>query len=270
MCELLAMSCRHPARLSKSLTVLASHAQGSSRNRDGWGAAYFQGSEIALYQGASAADSSHEVRQLEKDGPLTNLCMAYIRHATQGPVGLQNTGPFVRELNNRKRVFIHNGNLNNLENSQLYTEGRFKPFGETDSEKAFLLLLEILRRIEDEYGVFPSLNARLDAVANIAATLRRFGPASFLYADGDALFAHADRRIQPLTGKVSAPALFSLECPVDEPTSFVRESKLPDANSAQQIVLIASVPLSNEAWKPIPEGAVIAIQNGRVVASQFI
>jgi glutamine amidotransferase len=201
---------------------------------------------------------------------MTTLSMAYIRHATQGLVGLTNTGPFVRELNGRKRVFVHNGNLKNLTQSPLYKIGTFQPVGETDSEQAFCMLLEGVRITESESPELPSLNLRLDAVAAFAEVLRPFGPASFLYADGDALFVHADRRLQPLTGQVTAPALFRLDCSTDQPASLLRDCHLPDDASKQHMVLIASVPLTNEPWKPMPEGTVIAVYRGEVVAHRKI
>lgn len=49
MCELLALSCRYPARLTKSLTGLAARAQEAvSRNRNGWRVALYQGADVAL------------------------------------------------------------------------------------------------------------------------------------------------------------------------------------------------------------------------------
>ncbi|MFN2411180.1 MAG: class II glutamine amidotransferase, partial [Halomonas sp.] len=114
MCELLAMSCRHPARLTSSLTTLASHAQGASRNRDGWGLVFYQDRDVALYRGAEAAETSKMVQWLEKYGPFTGMSLGYIRHATQGCIALANTGPFIRELNGRIHCFAHNGNLARL------------------------------------------------------------------------------------------------------------------------------------------------------------
>jgi glutamine amidotransferase len=57
MWELLAMSCRHPARLPSSLTVFASRAGGDSRNRDGWGLAFHQGHNVGLYRDTTLADA---------------------------------------------------------------------------------------------------------------------------------------------------------------------------------------------------------------------
>lgn len=135
------MSCRHPARLTSSLTALASHASGDNRNRDGWGLAFYQGSDVALYRDTTSADTCPLVPWLEANGPATTLSLGYIRQPTQGAIHLANTGPFSRELDGRMQVFAHNGNLKNLEQSPLVTKnGSFQPIGETDSELAFCLL----------------------------------------------------------------------------------------------------------------------------------
>ena len=51
MCELLAMSTRHAAQLTVSLEALTSHSGSASGTRDGWGAAYFQGRDVAHLPG---------------------------------------------------------------------------------------------------------------------------------------------------------------------------------------------------------------------------
>ncbi|MDZ7684801.1 MAG: class II glutamine amidotransferase [Gammaproteobacteria bacterium] len=267
MCELLAMSCRHPARLTSSLTALAAHAGGDSRNRDGWGLAFYQGHDVALYRDTTPADTCPLVPWLEANGPATTLSLGYIRHATQGTITLANTGPFARELNGRMQVFAHNGNLKNLVHSSPINSGCFQPVGETDSELAFCLLLDRIRQLPHARGQLPSLQARLDTVAEVALALRALGPASFLYADGDVLFAHADRRLQPLTRQVTAPALYRLECPAGDKAALVRDSESAEAVTAQRVILLASVPLTQEAWIPMREGEVLAVRQGEIIAS---
>ena len=105
-----------------------------------------------------------------------------------------------------------------------------------------------------------SRSGRLEAVAALALALRAFGPASFLYADGDAVFAHADRRLQPLTEQVTAPALYRLECPAGYKVALVGDCELPDAGTAQRVMLLASVPLIHKAWVAMPQGEVIAVR----------
>jgi glutamine amidotransferase len=101
-------------------------------------------------------------------------------------------------------------------------------------------------------------------VAEIARELREIGPANFLYADGETLFAHSDRRPQP-GGAIAPPGLHLLE------RACAREPSLGPGISLeageQQVVLLASVPLSAEAWTPLGRGALVAIEGGSVVAS---
>ncbi len=258
MCELLAMSCRHPARLTSSLTALASHAQGISRNRDGWGLAFYQDRDVALYRGMEAADTSSLVQWLEEYGPLTGLSLGYIRHATQGDIKLANTGPFIRELNGRIHCFAHNGNLTQLDDDSISAPRHFQPVGDSDSELAFCYLLARIEKLHEQHTGFPPFEARLKAVAEIAVMLRNFGPANFLYADGDTLFAHADRRMQPSTGKVTPPGLYLLQCPTFSTSKLLKPSQAPHLLKAQRAVLFASVPLTDENWVPLTQGAALS------------
>ncbi|WP_200159149.1 class II glutamine amidotransferase, partial [Allochromatium vinosum] len=83
--------------------------------------------------------------------------------------------------------------------------GSFQPIGETDSEHAFCALLGKLEALNISADM-PTLKQRLDLIASFAIELRKLGPANFMYADGDVLFAHADRRLQVDTGLVAPPA----------------------------------------------------------------
>lgn len=88
-------------------------------------------------------------------------------------------------------MFAHNGDLPGVQDAGLRT-GRFRPMGETDSELAFCGLLADLEELWLEGK--PSLDERLAVVTGFAQQLRGLGPANFLYADGQILFIHSDRR----------------------------------------------------------------------------
>jgi predicted glutamine amidotransferase len=77
------------------------------------------------------------------------------------------------------------------------------------------------------------------------------------------LVAHADRRAQD-DGRIASPGLWMLEreCPAgaDAATSGVTVEA-----PAQHVVLIASVPLSRKAWRPLSEGELLVLKDAEVV-----
>jgi hypothetical protein len=94
MCELLAMSSRRSTPLAFSSETLAAHGGRTARNRDGWGAAFYQDNDVALFREPTAAGDSPLVRVLETYGPSTTLAISHIRRATRGAVAFSNTQPF--------------------------------------------------------------------------------------------------------------------------------------------------------------------------------
>ena len=267
MCGLLGMSSRYPARLTSSLMSLAAHAGGSSRNSDGWGIALYDERDVAVFREAGRASESPLVQLLLAGGPCTTLALGHIRHATQGARTLANTAPFTRELAGRMHVFAHNGNLHGIDLS--LASGSFQPIGETDSEHAFCALLGKLEALNISADM-PTLKQRLDLIASFAIELRKLGPANFMYADGDVLFAHADRRLQVDTGLVAPPALYLWQTPAMSPAQQPTDIS-PDAGIAQQqVTLIASVPLACEGWQPMKEGEIIAVRSGEILETLFI
>lgn len=265
MCELLAMSSSQPERLNFSLHALAAHAGESGNMHDGWGVAFYQGNDVALFREPNAAENSPLVHFLETQGPITTLALSHIRHATRGALQLSNTQPFTRELGGRMHVFAHNGDLPGILSHTTLTPGAAKPVGQTDSEVAFCVLLARLAPLWMSDNP-PSIEARLALVAEFAAELRELGPANFLYADGDALFAHGHRRINHASGQIEPPGLWMLQrhCPHGE-VFPEGQSGLSIKPIEQTLLLIASVPLSSDNWIPLSEGDIIAVRDGEVL-----
>ena len=266
MCELLAMSSLRPARLMLSLETLAAHGAADGRNHDGWGAAFYQDRDVALFREPGAAGDSPLVRFLETHGPSTMLAISHIRRATRGPTTLANTQPFARELAGRMHVFAHNGDLPGIENSMSLVFDRYRPLGTTDSEHAYCALLERIHELWGSSDMAPSLDRRIAVVAQFAADLRRLGPANFLYADGDTLFAHGHRRIQA-SGQIVPPGLFLLTRQCAHADEAVHAHGVSVAPGFQQVVLIASVPLTDEKWRPLSEGELVVASAGRLLWS---
>jgi predicted glutamine amidotransferase len=162
-------------------------------------------------------------------------------------------------------VFTHNGDLPGIERSVNLAFDRYRPVGTTDSENAFCALLERIGELWNSSSLPPPVDKRLSVVSQFAADLRKLGPANFLYADGESLFAHGHRRVQPATGDVTPPGLFLLSrrcADADEPIHAGRVSVAP---GFQEVLLIASVALTDEKWRPFAEGELVAVSSGQLV-----
>ena len=266
MCELFAMSSRFPTSVGFSLETLARRGGDDGPHKDGWGVAYFEENDVFLLRESSPAAESGLVRFMEANGPPSNLVLSHIRLATQGETALRNTQPFQRELAGRAHVFAHNGNLENVQDVCRLDSDRFTPVGDTDSEYAFCGLMHRLAALwATAHGRMPSVELRLEVVADFAATLRPLGACNVGCADGDALCIHSHRRKHD-DGEEWSPGLYLLVRSPEQEAVDLSESGITVAPFAQQMALVASVPLTEEDWQPIPEGEVIALTNGLVRA----
>lgn len=268
MCELLAMSSRHPVHLTFSLEKLAAHGASTGGHRDGWGAAFYQDNDVALFREPAAAGDSPLVRFLQAQGPSTQLAISHIRRATRGAVALSNTQPFARELGGRVHVFVHNGDLPGIDRAGNFAFDRYRPVGTTDSEHAFCALLERIRDLWNS-PLPPPLDKRFSVISEFAADLRKLGPANFLYTDGETLFAHGHRRIQAATGEILPPGLFLLSCRCAYTDETVDARGVFIGPGFQEMQLIASVPLTDENWRPFAEGEIVAVSAGKLLASMM-
>lgn len=258
MCELLGLSALRETRLTFSLEVFARHGGLEDHHRDGWGVAFFDAPDVFLCREPRPAAHSPTVRFLERHGPASRTVISHIRRATRGDVRLANTHPFARELGGRIHVFAHNGAVPGVLERPL--SGRFRPVGDTDSEHAFCLLLDRLAPLWDAGA--PSEETRVAAVRAWCAEMARLGPFNMLYGDGELLFAHAHRRRQR-DGRVAPPGLWLLQRRCVEPSARTEAAGLGVHGASQELVLLASVPLSDEDWRPLSEGALVVCRDGR-------
>lgn len=261
MCELFALSGSLATTTTLSMERLARRGDRSGHLSDGWGIGFYDGPDVRLFREPEPAGDSVWVRFIAERQIRSHLVMSHLRHATQGEVSLRNTQPFARELGGRMHLFAHNGRLPGIEQRLEGAGQRHAAIGSTDSEIAFCALLDRLTPLW--VAGSPTLEARLAVVSGLAQELRQLGPANFLYADGELLFAHGHRRLQA-DGSTAAPGLHVLhrECAID-----------PDALAAagveighpQSVTLFASVPLTADDWRPFAEGEIVILQGGAVV-----
>jgi glutamine amidotransferase len=265
MCELFAFSGEQPASLRYSIHEFALHS-GGTRNAEGWGVAHYIDGDVRLVKEPGAARDSACLNFIEQHPIRSALVLSHLRHATQGVAAVRNCQPFVRELGGAMHVFAHNGNLDRAALLGLGSADGFRPVGETDSELAFCVLLERLRPLWRGAGGVPALEQRREVVAAFAQQIRALGPANFIYADGDALFAHGHRRIQD-DGEIRPPGLHVLcrSCKGDGPNFDAQGLRIGPAQHGGAQALVASVPLTADAaWRPLVAGELWVLRAGRL------
>lgn len=264
MCELFAMSASHPTTVSLSLEEFSRHGGLSGPHKDGWGIGWYEEGDFRLVKETDPAASSACVKFMRMNPFSSPLVLSHIRKATFGSVASRNCQPFMRELGAGWHSFAHNGDLIDITIDRRFRAETFRPIGETDSEQAFCALMDALRPLWSS-GQVPPVNDRVKVVARFAAMWRELGPANFLYCDGDALFAHADRRHQS-DGTIKPPGLWQLTRHCAAGGELVAEGlRLTSLDGEQEVVLIASVPLTDEEWEPIAQGEIIVVRKGRII-----
>lgn len=263
MCELFAMSTRYPSAVQLSLEEFSRHGGLSGPHKDGWGIAWYDERDLRIVKETFPAASSACVRFIQANPFATTFAVSHVRKATRGEVALRNCQPFMRELGGAWHSFAHNGDLPGIEGEARFRPDAFRPVGETDSEQAFCALLERMRPlwIADRP---PGLAARVQAIEAFATELRGLGPANFLYCDGDALFAHADRRRHD-DGTIRPPGLWRLTRRCAAGGELSTAGLRIEAHGAEQdVVLVASVPLTTEGWVPLARGEIVAARLGQI------
>ena len=262
MCELLGFSASAPTRVRLLLHEFAREGGETAPNRDGWGVALYQGRDAYIVREPKpAADSAH-MRFLREHELASLLGIAHVRHATQGADTLANTQPFNARLDGRLHVFAHNGVIR--DSASL---GPFPPpwklLGETDSECAFALLLQRLAQLSETRRA--DWRARFEVFSALCAELRPRGIVNLLFSDGEYLYAHAHKRHWHHGDQPTAPGLWLLTRNAHRSDSAALAGPQVHASSPVRIHFLASVPLSDEAWEPLPEGALHVFCNGELL-----
>ncbi len=266
MCELFALSSALPTKATFSLEQFASHGGLRGPHRDGWGLAFYDGAYAQIFREPEAASASEWMRFLQSNQQRSTCVISHIRLATQGEPALRNTQPFSRELGGRRHVFCHNGDLKDI--FQRMQTRHHQPIGETDSEYAFCCLMDRAEEIWSDGA--PTLERRIALLKPFFDELATMGQANFLYADGEYLYAYANKR-KNSDGVVKPPGLYYLcrrcEQDIETATIALQGMALETATggATQEVVLFASVPLSDENWRPFEENQMIVCRDGKII-----
>ncbi len=253
MCQLLGMNCNLPTDILFSFEGFRARGGATDEHTDGWGIGFFEGSGCRLFIDTKSSVNS-PVAELVQNYPIHSLnVIAHIRKATQGKIELQNTHPFLRELWGKYWLFAHNGDLRNIS----LDSGSYQPVGDTDSERAFCLILNALRSQFDHEPPLKVLNAALN---DISTSLGYNGTMNYLLSNGEFMFAYATDHLNYIVRRAPfTPAhLIDQDVTVD-----FRELTTP-----QDIVaVIATQPLTdNEEWTAVKPNELLLFQHGNVIS----
>ena len=86
-----------------------------------------------------------------------------------------------------------------------------------------------------------------------------------VYADGNYLFVQANQRYQE-DGSTRPPGLHILNRRCRAPQETVSGGGVSVTSDIQAVTLLASVPLTDEDWQPLPKNTILALSQGEVVA----
>ncbi|HLO86927.1 MAG TPA: class II glutamine amidotransferase [Nostocaceae cyanobacterium] len=251
MCQLLGMNCNVPTDICFSFEGFSARGGKTDHHSDGWGIAFFEGKGCRIFLDSKPSITS-PVADLVRRYPIRSThVIAHIRKATQGEVSLENCHPFRRELWGRYWVFAHNGNLPDFNPEN---RGFYQPVGETDSEKAFCLMLNILRERFPQGQ--PTLKEIYFTLSEITKTLATLGIFNYLLSDGELFFAHCSTKLSYVVRQAPFAAAHLID---QDMTVDFSELTTP----SDRVAVIATTPLTdNEVWTQIQPGELLAFQDG--------
>jgi len=254
MCQLLGMNCNVPTDICFSFEGFSARGGRTDEHQDGWGIAFFEGVGCRIFLDEKSSCTS-PVADLVRRYPIKSThAIAHIRKATFGSVALENCHPFQRELWGRYWIFAHNGDLPDFypENAGFYT-----PVGQTDSERAFCLILNTLRQTFPEGK--PTLEELYPVLQGVTQTIAEQGIFNYLLSDGKHFFAHCSTKLCYIIRQAPFAAAHLIDADL---TVDFQELTTP----GDRVALITTVPLTdNEVWTPIQPGELLVFQDGRPI-----
>lgn len=250
MCRLFGIAANRPVDLYFSFEYGAdtTFTELGFWNPHGWGlAGYDYRGERAAWvvkEPCPAPDSGRRAALTGK--AISPIYIGHVRYATHGGTSEENTHPFVHG----PWIFAHNGTIENpgALREELDEEHRTAIRGETDSEVAFLRLLQA---IDEERG---------NVAAAVAAVAARIPDDlfNFLLSDGCSLYAYRQG-----IGFHYVDRSPGNEMPRGQAEN-VRTLLKSKALLGQRAVLVCSEPLTSENWTELRDRHLLTVERGRI------
>ena len=217
MCELLGFSASQPTEINTLVSEFFSHGKD---NPHGWGMM----SSGGMCKRCERSDTSRELKKLVKKLPPQKCYLGHIRFATVGSIKNENCHPFcAKDITGRCWTLIHNGTI--------YSASKLIPFvhhqsGDTDSERLFLYLMQLLDKAQkenplDEYH-------RCELIDDFVRDLSPRNKLNLMIFDGELLYIHKNMKQTMKYRQHGAGVIFS--------TNALDDAEWKDVPTAQLLV----------------------------------
>lgn len=272
MCELLGISSN--TEINPGISIKSFRTRGET-NADGWGIAYYPDESVQIIKEAMESGRSRLSGMLaDYEAMKSKIFICHVRKASRNmEVCHKNTHPFHRGLFGKDYVFAHNGTIRNFQWPATYF---FKPVGKTDSEHFFCLLMEKIitgkmdplneNMFDDLWAFFYDINS-----CNPDSGSRPRTKLNGLFSDGEYLVCYHSR-FNDDRYHDHDKRLYWLE---RNPGYIADVRNLEDINYDinlriekdldQQVAIVATEKLTNEAWTPFRLGEMRIYREGRLI-----
>ena len=230
MCEIFGVSSLNDFTANDYLRTFYSH---SDFHPHGWGLACVSRNGALVEKESIKASCSNYLRERLSQPITAKILLAHIRYATIGNVEYKNCHPFTgKDSTGRRWTLIHNGTIFDFAPLNPYVK---KQKGDTDSERIFLYLLDKLNEAQTKAGTRLHFEERFELFDKIVCEMAPNNKLNLLFSDGKYLYAHTNCK----------GTLHYLQ--------------------KNGVTLIATRPLSDANWQPLPFSQLLAFNKGRLI-----
>lgn len=230
MCMLFGLSADKKITTNEYLSAFFKH---SDKHPHGWGLVDLS-SESGKIEKENTEASKSDYLKKRLSAPIhSSLLLAHIRYATVGHVEYRNCHPFSGADHLGARwTQIHNGTIFDYPALSKYLTIQE---GNTDSERIFLYLLDRINALQDEKGRKLGFDECFELFDEIVRDMAKGNKLNLILTNGRELFVHTNCK----------DTLYYLQ--------------------KDGCVIIATVPLTDENWQPVPFTALLAFRKGRLI-----
>lgn len=189
MCELFGASFKVPQEVKTELQEFYRH---SIHHPHGWGLVRRKKDEIEIIREPVRAIDSHMLPNLIEETGAQKDMLAHIRLATVGATKPQNCHPFQGvDASGRTWIMIHNGTIYSSKTLMKYLD---QQKGDTDSERVFLYLLDLMNQAYKDKQKELTLKERFAVVEQLVKELSNRNKLNLMIYDGEVLYVHKNMK----------------------------------------------------------------------------